>query len=356
MNEKKLSIIISFLLAGIVITSALFCGCIDEKPSSVTIGDTVEINNWEFRVVSVERENELYSGPIPTPLNPFGETIVYNPTEGHIFMTVTIQIKNTADENNSISQEMIVVKDDKHRSFLPEGTTSNFTGFISAHVTITMPPGNYIHEKTLVYVIPLESRCLNILFQDSQSIYLGGGCNEDRVRYGDNVEINYISWLENGSIFDTSYEDVAKEAGLSNQVEYVPLKFTAGARQIISGVDEAVIGMKRNEEKTVILEPEEAYGYPKTIPRTEIISLESFEQIAKQEPILDILVQPENFTYPIKVIDINDSNVTIRYEPTPYTKYSSFLKIFEVNETHMSWGHPLAGQKLTFEIKLENFQ
>lgn len=42
-----------------------------------------------------------------------------------------------------------------------------------------------------------------------------------------------------------------------------PLEFTAGAHELIDGFDEAVIGMKLNEEKTVTVPPEKAYGTDK---------------------------------------------------------------------------------------------
>ena len=42
-----------------------------------------------------------------------------------------------------------------------------------------------------------------------------------------------------------------------------PLEFTAGAGELIQGFDEAVIGMKLGEEKTVTVPPEKAYGTDK---------------------------------------------------------------------------------------------
>ena len=39
-----------------------------------------------------------------------------------------------------------------------------------------------------------------------------------------------------------------------------PLEFTAGAGELIEGFDEAVIGMKLGQEKTVTVPPEKAYG------------------------------------------------------------------------------------------------
>jgi len=68
-----------------------------------------------------------------------------------------------------------------------------------------------------------------------------------KVRVGDNVSVHYIGKFEDGNIFDSS---IGKDA----------LTFTAGAGQMISGFDKAVIGMMVGENKTITLPPEEAYG------------------------------------------------------------------------------------------------
>ena len=74
--------------------------------------------------------------------------------------------------------------------------------------------------------------------------------------------MDYTGKLENGTVFDlTSREDVAKQAGIYvDGRTYAPLKFVAGAGQMIKGFDKGVIGMKVGDEKTITLPPEEAYG------------------------------------------------------------------------------------------------
>jgi FKBP-type peptidyl-prolyl cis-trans isomerase 2 len=64
---------------------------------------------------------------------------------------------------------------------------------------------------------------------------------------GDKISVEYNVKLEDGTMID-------KSAGRG------PLKFTVGAGEMIEGFDEAVVGMKLNEEKTVTLPPEKAYG------------------------------------------------------------------------------------------------
>jgi len=77
---------------------------------------------------------------------------------------------------------------------------------------------------------------------------LGGINMSEVVETGDSIKVDYVGkFPDTGEVFD-------KSEGRG------PLSFTAGAGQMIKGFDSAVIGMKLNEEKTIILAPEDAYG------------------------------------------------------------------------------------------------
>ena len=98
------------------------------------------------------------------------------------------------------------------------------------------------------------------------SVLLGSGCTDKGnnetgdsrvVKTGDTVQVDYTGKLENGTVFDTSIEEVAKQADIYvNGRTYAPLTFVAGAGQMIKGFDEGVIGMKVGEEKTITIPPE----------------------------------------------------------------------------------------------------
>src|SRR5438128_12698809 len=56
-------------------------------------------------------------------------------------------------------------------------------------------------------------------------------------------------------------EKQAKNAGLYNAArDYKPLQVTLGTGKVVVGFEEALIGMKMNEEKEVVIPPEKAYG------------------------------------------------------------------------------------------------
>ena len=114
--------------------------------------------------------------------------------------------------------------------------------------------------------------------------------------------------LENGTIFDSS-------------VGRAPLEFNAGAGQMIKGFDTAVIGMHLNEEKTVTIKPEDAYG-PYSINNTLAVPIVNIPNGTK---VGDILYAG---TRSARVLEIENNTV-----------------LLDVN-------HPLAGKTLTFKIKI----
>ena len=78
---------------------------------------------------------------------------------------------------------------------------------------------------------------------------------------GDIVYVHYVGRYPGGKVFDTSMEKEAMRAGIHNPSrDYKPLQVTLGAGQVIQGFEEALLGMKVNEEKEVVIPPEKAYG------------------------------------------------------------------------------------------------
>ncbi len=81
------------------------------------------------------------------------------------------------------------------------------------------------------------------------------------VKDGDMAKVNYVGYFENGTIFDTSIESIAKEAGLyDSQRPYEPLMVMLGSGMVIPGFNDGLIGMLVGEDKTIEIPQEE--GYP----------------------------------------------------------------------------------------------
>ena len=137
----------------------------------------------------------------------------------------------------------------------------------------------------------------------------------DQVKNGDTVRVHYTGRLDDGQVFDSS------EGG-------DPLEFRVGAGEVIPGFDDAVRGMEVGDRKRVEIPPAEGYGERREqliaqVPR------ESMELESPPEAGMSLLMQlPDGNQIPVTVTDVNDDQVTL-----------------DAN-------HPLAGQKLTFDVEL----
>jgi peptidylprolyl isomerase len=137
----------------------------------------------------------------------------------------------------------------------------------------------------------------------------------EQAKDGDTVRVHYRGRLENGEVFD---ESTGGE----------PLEFRVGAQQVIAGFDAGVRGMAVGERRTVEIEPDDAYG-----PRVEQL----VNRVARAG--MNIEREPEVGMY--LEMNLPDGN-------------SIPLTITEVTETHVTLdaNHPLAGQRLIFDIEL----
>ncbi|WP_456480628.1 FKBP-type peptidyl-prolyl cis-trans isomerase [Nautilia sp.] len=106
-----------------------------------------------------------------------------------------------------------------------------------------------------------------------------------------------------------------------------PLEFVAGQGQIIPGLEKEVEGMEIGEEKTVTVKADEAYGQ-RNEEWVETLPKEQFEGIDLQKGMTLYGQSPDGQTIAVTVVDFDDSNVTIDYN------------------------HPLAGEDLTFDVKV----
>lgn len=146
---------------------------------------------------------------------------------------------------------------------------------------------------------------------------------EKTIESGDTISVDYVGELEDGTVFDTSVQEVAVESGIYNeQREYEPLTFTVGAGQMIKGFDEGVVGMKIGEEKTLTIPPEEAYG-------------EYREELARKLP-----VEAVNFAPEVGMQLATDTGLR--------------GTVTEVDEEGfvIDFNHMLAGKTLTFKVTL----
>ncbi|MEA1906869.1 MAG: peptidylprolyl isomerase [Euryarchaeota archaeon] len=152
-----------------------------------------------------------------------------------------------------------------------------------------------------------------------------GGSTVEVIKEGDHVLVDYTGRLEDGTVFDTSVEDVAIEAGVHNPGRaYQPLGFTVGAGQMIKGFDSGVVGMAAGEEKTLTLPPEDAYG----LKRDDRIQTVPIEELSAAG-----------------ITPVIGKKLTTSYGPGNITGITNTSVVIDFN-------HELAGKTLIFDVQI----
>ena len=135
------------------------------------------------------------------------------------------------------------------------------------------------------------------------------------VAKGSKVSMAYTGKLDDGTVFDSSEN---KE----------PIGFVAGEGHVIKGIDDAVIGMKKGEEKQVEILPQEGYG-----ERDEKLRQHVPRSVFPAEMKLE-----GGMGFSFKTPDGQMIHASI-------TDATSDMVTLDLN-------HPLAGKNLIFDIKV----
>ena len=150
----------------------------------------------------------------------------------------------------------------------------------------------------------------------------GGGQEEGQdekgttqAKNGDTVNVHYTGRLVDGTIFDTS---TGRE----------PLGFTIGGGTLISDFEQAVVGMKTGESKTIEIPADRAYG-PYRDDLVQVVDRDRVPENIQLEVGLQLqLSQPDGQVIVVTIVDVSESTVTL------------------------DGNHRLAGQDLIFDIEL----
>lgn len=135
-----------------------------------------------------------------------------------------------------------------------------------------------------------------------------------KVENGHNVKVHYVGTLEDGTEFDNS-----KYRGKT-------LDFTVGSAKLLQGFNDAIIGMKVGEKKSVTLAAEAAYG-PVDPNAFQDCPKDKFEDMQIEVGGMIKGNSPQG-PFLAKIHEIKDDNVVLDFN------------------------HPLAGKDLSFEIEL----
>jgi peptidylprolyl isomerase len=134
-----------------------------------------------------------------------------------------------------------------------------------------------------------------------------------KIKNGDFVQLHYTGTLEDGTVFDSS-------EGRN------PLEFQVGGGGIIQGFNDAVVDMGVNEEKKVVLSPDQAYGQPR-------------EDLKRE--------------FPASMLEGHqiEEGQQLRFS-SPHGPVSGTVLNIQPDKFLVDFNHPLAGQTLEFMIKV----
>ena len=133
---------------------------------------------------------------------------------------------------------------------------------------------------------------------------------------GNNVVVNYVGTLVDGTEFDNSYE------------RGEPIGFTVGGEGVIKGFSSGVLGMTVGEKKSITITPEEGYG-ERTVEAVQVFPVEAFQEDMDLQPGMQVQgAGPEGQEFPAIVVAVAVNGITL------------------------DMNHPLAGQTLNFDVEV----
>jgi FKBP-type peptidyl-prolyl cis-trans isomerase SlpA len=136
----------------------------------------------------------------------------------------------------------------------------------------------------------------------------------EKITQNSTVTVNYTGKLEDGTIFDTSLVEGRE-----------PLKAKLGEGQLIPGFESGLIDMTIGENKTIDINPTEAYG-------------EYNDELIVEVPKNNV---PENVEVGMMLQTFGPMGPSI-------------VKVLEIKDevVVLDANHPLAGKKLIFELEV----
>jgi FKBP-type peptidyl-prolyl cis-trans isomerase 2 len=137
----------------------------------------------------------------------------------------------------------------------------------------------------------------------------------DQAKSGDTVKIQITEKMEDDTV-------------AVNPQDPGPLEFKIGEGNVISGLEQGVIGMRTGDKKTITIPPENAFGQPREDLVIDLNKNEIPEGIKLSVGVHLNIQTSDGQTFKVKVVDLKEDTVTL-----------------DAN-------HPLAGTTLNFDVEL----
>jgi peptidylprolyl isomerase len=139
--------------------------------------------------------------------------------------------------------------------------------------------------------------------------------NMTKAKTGDRVKVHFTGYLKDGSVFGSTTNES-------------PFEFAIGEKNMLPAFENAVIGMKKGDTRTITLSPEEAYGHHKK----------------------ELVTVMEKSGFPKEINLEVGKRLRVRTQDGRYTVVT--IKEITENSIVLDENDPLAGKTLTFNIAL----
>ena len=147
----------------------------------------------------------------------------------------------------------------------------------------------------------------------------------ETAKKGDFIELDYTGKLEDGTVFDTTIEGIAKANDLEKEGHsYKPLVVCVGKGHLLKGLDKHIDGKEVGKTYNVKLSPEDSFG-KKSAELIQLISTSKFRKEKMQ---------------PAPGLQVNIDGVI------------GVVKTVTGGRTLVDFNHPLAGRNLDYEFTI----
>jgi len=138
--------------------------------------------------------------------------------------------------------------------------------------------------------------------------------------------------VQDNLVVTLDYKLIVEDEMLESTEDGEPILFIQGIGQIIPGLENALYGMEVGDQKTVVIQPEDAYGE---------YDPESLQEAKKEEFSEEVPLDVGTF------LDLEDDEGDV---------LSAQVIAAEEDTVTLDFNHPLAGKTLTFEITVADLR
>jgi len=144
---------------------------------------------------------------------------------------------------------------------------------------------------------------------------------------GDKVTFHYRATLDDGAVFESTYDDPCEADDCDCEEANGPMELTLGSGEFFPEIEQALIGMAVDEKKQVIISCENAFG---EYDQDKVFLAKRSELPEQMDPQIgdSFTLANDDEEIDVTVVETSDDDVT-----------------FDAN-------HPLAGETLNFDIEL----